>query len=90
MDRIPFYTLSVIGILIFSIKKLRISTKIIIYIAIAITGYIWSGFLKFGISIYNLDSTTVEILYYWLFYILITILLLVRDIYISPKNKKPS
>ena len=89
MDRIPFYTLSVIGILIFSIKKLRISTKIIIYIAIAITGYIWSGFLKFRISIYNLDSATEEILYYWSFFILLTILLIVRDIYISPKNKRP-
>ncbi|MCT3704352.1 hypothetical protein HZQ67_15170 [Elizabethkingia anophelis] len=89
MDRIPFYILSVIGILIFSIKKLRISTKIIIYIAIAITGYIWSGFLKFGISIYNLDSATEEILYYWSLYILLTILLIVRDIYINPKNKRP-
>lgn len=62
MDKIPFYTASVLGILIFANKKLRISTKVIIYIAIAITGYIWSGFLKFGISIYNLDSTTEEIL----------------------------
>jgi len=85
MDRIPFYTLSVIGILIFSIKKLRISTKIIIYIAIAITGYIWSGFLKFRISIYNLDSATEEILYYWSFSILLTILLIVRDIFITKK-----
>lgn len=88
MDRIPFYTLSAIGILIFSIKKLRILTKMIIYIAIAITGYIWSGFLKFGISIYNLDSATEEILYYWSFFILLTILLIVRDIYISPKIKE--
>ncbi|OPC29910.1 hypothetical protein BAX99_13130 [Elizabethkingia miricola] len=88
MDKFPFYIASVFGLLIFSIKKLRISTKMIIYIAIAITGYIWSGFLKFGISIYNLDSATEEILYYWSFFILLTILLIVRDIYISQKNKE--
>ncbi|MCT4315511.1 hypothetical protein [Elizabethkingia anophelis] len=89
MDKIPFYTASTLGILIFTTKKLRISTKVMIYIAIAITGYICSGFLKFGISIYNLDSATEEILYYWSFFILLTILLIVRDIYISPQNKRP-
>jgi hypothetical protein len=87
MENIPFIISLVIGLFVYPIEKLRISTKVIIYIAIAITGYIWSGFLKFAISIYNLDSATEEILYYWSFFILLTILLILRDIYISPKNK---
>ncbi|CAM3195484.1 hypothetical protein [Elizabethkingia anophelis] len=89
MSNLPIYIAISIGILVFGLKRLRISTKIIIYTAIAITGYIWSGFLKFGISIYNLDNATEEILYYWSFFILLTILLIVRDIYITPKNKRP-
>ncbi|WMC07835.1 MAG: hypothetical protein PQ275_24540 [Elizabethkingia anophelis] len=89
MENLPFIISLVTGLLIYRIYKLRTSTKIIIYMAIAITGYIWSGFLKFKISFYNLDSATEEILYYWSFFILLTILLIVRDIYISPKNKRP-
>lgn len=87
MENLPFIISLVTGFLIYRIDKLRISTKIILYIGIAIIGYIWSGFLKFGISINNLDSATEEILYYLSFYILMTILLIVRDIYISPRNK---
>lgn len=52
MNNFPFYTASVFGLIIFSITILRISTKIILYIGIAITGYI--VMLKISFTVNNL------------------------------------
>lgn len=49
--KLPLYLCMLIGALVFGIVRLRISTRMVIYLTIVVAGYLWSGLLKFNAKI---------------------------------------
>lgn len=54
--KLPLYLCMLIGGLVFGIMRLRISTRIAIYLTIVVAGYLWSGLLKFNANISDMKD----------------------------------
>lgn len=54
--KLPLYLCILIGALVFGIVRLRISTRIAIYLTIVVAGYLWSGLLKFNAKLSDMKD----------------------------------